>query len=208
MEQQFRTSRPLDTKDNFLFIVTFKKSSFVTIVWPHKSKSLCYGDREYLITKWITCSYEKSCLFHDTREVWRKYRQVAARFFVWIARHNFCKLSKVSQLNRIHLYSSVLYLTFWTFRKSDAVYWMTRTPPKFRVPTFSLSWNSLTFPVFLSFFPDFFSKDSKMQIIFIYDFRWGYYFKLKLHGDNWNILKCYVCPQYVLIMNMFFIMWN
>ena len=31
--------------------------------------------------------------------------------------------------------------------------------------------NSLTFPVFLSFFPDFFSQDLKMQIIFIYDFK-------------------------------------
>ena len=28
----------------------------------------------------------------------------------------------------------------------------------YRVPTFFLSWNSLTFPVFLAFFPDFFPK--------------------------------------------------
>ena len=66
----------------------------------------------------------------------------------------------------------------------------------------------MKFPDFSSIsviFPWLFSQDSKMQIIFIYDFKWGYYFKLKLHGDNLNILKCYVCPQYSLIMNMFFI---
>ena len=66
----------------------------------------------------------------------------------------------------------------------------------------------MKFPDFSSIsviFPWLFSQDSKMQIIFIYDFKWGYYFKLKLHGDNWNILKCYVCPpniRYVeLILN-------
>ena len=46
-----------------------------------------------------------------------------------------------------------------------------------------------------------------MQIIFIYDFEWGYNFKLKLYGRQW-VIKCYVCPRYSLIMNTFFIMWN
>ena len=69
----------------------------------------------------------------------------------------------------------------------------------------------MKFPDFSSIsviFPWFFFQGSKMQIIFIYDFKWGYNFKLKLRGDNWNVIKCYVCPQYSLIMNMFFIMWN
>ena len=43
-------------------------------------------------------------------------------------------------------------------------------------------------------FPRLLSQGSKMQIIFIYDFKWGYYFKLKLHGDNWDGIKCYCLP--------------
>ena len=67
------------------------------------------------------------------------------------------------------------------------------------------------FPDFSSIsviFPWLFSQSSKMQIKSIYNFKWGYNFKLKLHGDNWNVPKCYVCPQYSLIINMFFPIWN
>ena len=61
-------------------------------------------------------------------------------------------------------------------------------------PLFSSHEIPWLFQYFCHFSPTFYPQGSKMQIIFIYDFKWGYNFKLTLHGDNWNVLKCYEYP--------------
>ena len=53
----------------------------------------------------------------------------------------------------------------------------------FRVPTFFLSWNSLTFPVFLAFFPAFFPRLKYSNYNYLK-------LQMRLHKTAWRQLKC------------------
>ena len=65
----------------------------------------------------------------------------------------------------------------------------------------------MKFPDFSSIsviFPWLFSRAQKCKLYLFMTSNEVINFKLKLHGDNWNVIKCYVCPQYSLIMNTVF----
>ena len=57
-------------------------------------------------------------------------------------------------------------------------------------------------------FPRLFSWGSETQILCIYFFKWGYEIRLILYGDNWNVLKRYVFPQYSMVAYVVFFQYE